>query len=102
EAITVDGTGNVYVAGEYFSAVCLFDNFSQTNAGVFSDIFIAKCDTDGNVLWVKRAGGTSADYATGIATDTAGNVYVTGYFLSSTATFGTVTLTNASPGSYDL
>ncbi len=43
--------------------------------------------------WVKPAGGTSIDYAYGVATDLTGNVFVTGSY-EGTANFGTTQLTN--------
>jgi outer membrane protein assembly factor BamB len=45
--------------------------------------------------WAKRAGGASDDRAYRIVVDASGNSFVTGYFASSTITFGTTTLTNA-------
>jgi len=44
--------------------------------------------------WVKPAGGTSVDNGYGIATDYAGNVFITGSY-EGTATFGTTQLTNS-------
>ncbi len=44
--------------------------------------------------WAQGAGGTSGDFTEGIATDTNGNIYVTGSFRSSTITFGSTTLTS--------
>jgi len=48
-------------------------------------------------LWDNSAGGNDYDYSYGIATDAAENVLVTGYFESSSITFGSTTLTNAGP-----
>ena len=45
-------------------------------------------------LWVKAGGGTSGDYGNGVATDKAGNVFVTGSFQGA-ATFGSTQLTNS-------
>ena len=65
-----------------------------TNGG-FQDIFVAKYDSGGNVLWARRAGGSNNDSGSGIAVNEGGNCYVTGYFVSMFATFGGITLTNS-------
>ena len=57
-----------------------------TTLGV-ADIFVAKYDASGDLLWAKRAGGTSNDSGCGIAVDGSGISFVTGDFPSS-ATFG--------------
>jgi len=93
-SITTDAVGNVYLTGNFNSSTLTFGNITLTNTG-YGDIFIAKYDPNGNVLWAKSAGGNSSDGSKGIATDVAGNVYLTGYFESPTLTFGNITLTNA-------
>jgi hypothetical protein len=45
-------------------------------------VFIAKFDTNGATVFSMYLGGNSTDVATGIALDTNGNIYVTGYTLS--------------------
>ena len=67
-----------------------------------NDIFVVKYDANGNVLWAKSAGGTSHDIAYGISTDAGGNVLLTGDFYSPSISFGTTTLTSASPGASDV
>ena len=57
-----------------------------SSAGIF-DIFVAKYDASGDLVWAKRAGGTDFDEGLGIAVDVSGNSYVTGFFAGS-ATFG--------------
>jgi hypothetical protein len=51
-----------------------------------SDIFVAKYDRDGALLWATRVGGSFA-FRLGIATTERGDSYVTGLF-GGTATFG--------------
>lgn len=46
-------------------------------------------------VWANRAGGSGSDDAYATATDADGNVFVTGYFTSTSVTFGSTTLTNA-------
>lgn len=92
-AIAVDASGNSYVTG-WFSDPGI--NFGGTYLATTSgySIFLVKYDTSGNVVWAKKAGGNSTDYAYGIAIDAIGNSYATGTFRSSTISFGSSTLNN--------
>ena len=92
-AIAVDGKGNSYVTGYYTASSITFDTTTLTNAGT-TDVFIAKYDSSGNVLWAKSAGGNNLEEGRAIAVDASGNCYVTGYFESSSITFGSTILTN--------
>ncbi|MDB6123182.1 MAG: Conserved repeat domain protein [Pedosphaera sp.] len=95
-AIAVDGSGNAYITGVYLGNA-VFGPLSLTNnSGVTNfDIFIAKYDVAGNVIWAKQAGGKLTDSSRGIAADQSGNTYVTGSF-QNIANFGDISLTNAS------
>jgi len=69
--ITTDSSGNVYVTGTTGGAL------DGSNAGS-NDLFVVKYDNAGAKQWTKQFGSSSYDYAYGIATDSSGNVYVTG------------------------
>lgn len=99
-SVSTDVVGNVFVTGCFQSPSTTFGTYTLTNAGTNSNIFIAKYDANGNVLWAKSAGGIADDRGYGVTTDATGNVLVTGYFQSPTITFGTYTLTNS--GNYDV
>ncbi|MEK7263261.1 MAG: SBBP repeat-containing protein [Bacteroidota bacterium] len=104
-SIATDGNGNCYVTGYFKSATIMFGNITLTNnsSSGSDDMYVVKYDSSGNVLWAKRAGGGGYDYGKGIAIDGNGNCYVTGYFNSSTITFGSVMLTNTdNSGSSDM
>jgi hypothetical protein len=106
--IALDSSGNIYTTG-YFRNTADFD----PGAGVFNlvtpgntsepDVFVSKLDNSGNFVWAKQLGGTGdyygdSDEGHGIAVDTSGNVYTTGFFVG-TADFdpgaGTFDLTSA-------
>ena len=93
-----DASGNSYMTG-FFEGTAFFGTQSITSAGS-QDMFVAKYDASGNLLWVRNGGGALADAGNGIATDAAGNVIVTGEF-SGAATFGTASLTSLN-GSMDV
>ena len=88
--IGLDSVGNAYVAGATMSTDFPTVNGVQTSIGGSAlnaynvDAFIAKLSADGTkLLYSTYLGGTNADAALAIATDAAGNAYVTGYTNSS-------------------
>jgi hypothetical protein len=95
-SVAADVSGNAYIAGTFSSPAINFGSTTLTNTG----LFLAKYDANGNALWAKSAVG--GDVATSVAVDATGESYITGYFTSSTTTFGSTTLTNAGVGNYDI
>jgi hypothetical protein len=91
--IDVDGSGNSYITGE-FQNNASFGSTTLTSTGSLPDIFLARYDASGNVLWAKGAGGSSGDYGRNIAVDASGNSYITGE-IEGSASFGSTTLTNS-------
>jgi hypothetical protein len=90
--VTTDAAGNVIVTG-LFSGRPTFGGTLLSSGGTV-DMFLAKYDATGTMLWAKSAGGPDTTAGWGVATDALGNIYVTGYF-KGTSTFGGTTLTNA-------
>ena len=92
ESAGVDGTGNTYVIGTFGTQATFgageANATTLTSAGAVSsqDIFLAKFDPTGSLVWARDIGGTDPssggnaglDYGWGIAVDSAGNSYVTG------------------------
>ena len=87
-----DKNGNMYICG-YFSGTVNLDNVTLTSAGD-KDVFVAKLNSSGGVIWAKQGGGVYADQATALDIDASGNVYVGGKY-STSATFNGNILTNA-------
>lgn len=97
-SVQVDGSGNVYLTGCFISPEMTIGSKTLTNyetAGARKDIFLAKYDASGNVLWANSTGGTGEDCAYSIKLDDQKNIFQTGYFTSSTIIFGTITLNSA-------
>lgn len=92
QGILIDVSGNVLLTGIFTSPSITFGNTTKTNLGQ-NDIFLVKYDASGNILWAKFSGGLSSDIISDISTDASSNIVVTGYFLSSSITFGKTTLT---------
>ena len=98
-SIAIDMNYNVYITGYFESLSLNFDSIILYNTNsAWSDAFIAKYDSSGNVLWVKSVVGTNSDLCNDIAIDNNDNLYVTGYSFSSDIIFGTDTLINPNPG----
>jgi hypothetical protein len=97
-SIATDAAGNVYETGFFMSSTITFGTILLTNAGPpnAEDIFLVKYDYNGNLLWAKSANGVGQ--AWGMCADSAGNTYITGWFNSSTITFGSITLSLANGG----
>lgn len=92
-ATVVDNTGNVYVAGQY-SDTAFFSSATLISSS-YEDIFLAKYDPNGNLIWIKSAGGYNIDSPSSLAVDTSNSVYMTGVNFG-TAVFDTITLNNFS------
>ncbi len=81
-SLTIDATG-VYVTGKFFGTVDFDPGVGILNLNSLGgdDVFVLKLDVVGNFVWVKQMGGASSDAARGIALDTSGNIYTTGFFM---------------------
>ncbi|HEY9113112.1 MAG TPA: SBBP repeat-containing protein [Bacteroidales bacterium] len=92
-SVACDGSGNSFITGYFNSSALMIGTFPLVNTGNW-DLFLAKYDPNGNVLWARGAVGDYVDRGTGITTDTSGNVCFTGAFYSSSLTFGTISIQN--------
>lgn len=92
-SVVTDKANNVYVTGDFYSSSIIFGTSTLTNNGS-QNLFITKFDSNGNVIWAKKAGGSGADNSLCITADKYSNIYITGYFYSPQIIFGKDTLTN--------
>jgi hypothetical protein len=89
--IATDIDGNTIFSGVYSDDLSLGDS-TLTKSGFFN-LFVAKYDADGNLLWTRKNEGTGAAIANSIAVDDANNIYITGLFVSQTI-FGNDTISS--------
>lgn len=89
-SIAVDSSGNIYIAGSFNSDTVKFNNgislYDKSIYGNF-DIFIVKYNSSGDCLWAQDIGGSDYYDATRIVLDGRRNIFVSGYFFSSTLDF---------------
>ncbi len=77
----VDSSGNIYVTGVFYGTTDFDpDGGNPHTSNGYADAFLSKFDSSGNFEWVRTWGGPESTVGIGIATDSYGNVYVTGYF----------------------
>ncbi|WP_437613083.1 hypothetical protein WMF20_11085 [Sorangium sp. So ce834] len=95
--IAVDSSDNVLIAGTFSNSIN-FGGPTLTSAG-WTDVFLAKFDSSGNHVWSQSFGNGNYDNVSSVATDSSGNVIITGYF-SDTVSFGGTPLVSA--GSTDI
>jgi hypothetical protein len=94
--IDCDSSGNIYIAGQFMDDSLVLDNIVLASVGSM-DVFIAKLDSFGNILWAKTASGNDMESGGNIDVNAQGVVVVAGSFYSSVLSIDNVTI-NHSPG----
>src|ERR1051326_918476 len=77
KGIACDASGNVYITGMY-SDGCQFESQTLASPNNSFNIFLAKYDSNGNLMWVQTAGDNWDDVSWAITVDNAGKVYIAG------------------------
>jgi hypothetical protein len=94
EAVAVDGAGNTVVAGSFSNQVPFGSaqklEYRQSRGS--TDIFVARYDSSGALIWSTAFGSVNADSASSVRLDKADNAYVTGYFEGDMKVSDSVTL----------
>lgn len=85
--------GGIVITGQFFGSVN-FGSTTLTSASNSKDIFLAKLDNAGVVIWALSEGGSLAENAYGVTVDHQNNVILTGQFQGQ-AQIGSSTFTSA-------
>ena len=97
--ISIDPSGNILITGYYFDAINFGGNILASSG--ISDVFVAKFDPSGTVLWAKKVGGSGLDIGNSLDIDVSGNVYLGGSFSGSCTFLGFSNITLNSAGGED-
>ena len=80
--VALDGSGNIYIVGLVDGEIDVdpAGSFYEIEELDDSDLFIARLDTAGNLLWSRQMSATGDFAGLAVAVDGSGNVYTTGVF----------------------
>jgi len=92
QGVAADGDGNVVVTGHFDGTTDfgggLVSSFFHAALGPTIDIYVASYTSTGAFRWARTMGSDSDEQGKAIATDSSGNVLVTGYQSSFSVDFG--------------
>ncbi|MFD1628314.1 SBBP repeat-containing protein [Pseudopedobacter beijingensis] len=90
QGVDVDANGSIYVTG-FFRDEVLFGGLADQkliSTGATRDVFILKIESQGELSWVKKIGGTSDDRGEALKVDLEGNILITGRIAGTNILFG--------------
>ncbi len=87
-SLWVDRDKNVFVAGSISGKAKFYKTEVESRGG--GDVFVAKYNRSGNLIWVKTFGGKLDDFASALTGDPDGNLYLAGVFTDSAAFEGQI------------
>jgi gliding motility-associated-like protein len=97
KATAVDSSGNIYVTGT-FEGTTDFSGLSATPVNLTAndkDVFLAKYNSSGQLMWVQKGGGPSKDEGYSVCINL-NKVFITGYYKSSASFSSLNTVANTS------
>ncbi|WP_437499514.1 hypothetical protein [Sorangium sp. So ce1099] len=80
EGVALDAAGNVLVTGHFAGQIDVGGVALASGGG--RDVFLAKINGSGGALFGKRLGGPGDQWGTGVAVDGAGNIAISGNYLT--------------------
>jgi hypothetical protein len=92
--LSLDADQNIVVAGYFYDGISFGDTLLPASSS--SDIFVARFNAGGELLWVNTAGGSSSDQLSNASVDTEGRILLAGSFYYD-ITLGDTTLSTTNP-----
>ncbi len=82
ENLKLDINGNIYVSGILYGTADFDPDAGTTNlsSGGNNNLFFAKYNSSGGIIWAKNIGNTSTNYIKDIDVDGSSNLLITGYY----------------------
>lgn len=105
QSVAMAANGQLVVGGFFACATLELGAFELVNPNDnVNDLFLARYDTNGDVLWAKRAGGTRHERIWGVGVHGNGDIVVAGSFVDATLDLDGTTLVNTTSDQswYDL
>ena len=91
--MSIDASHNTYITGEVEDTVNFGSGIFLISSGA-NDIFLAKYNIGGNIVWAKRWGNTGNDKALSVVVAENGDCFITGYF-SETISLGSTQISSS-------
>jgi len=74
--------GSIYISGG-FQGNIVFGSQTLSSEEFDADVYVAKYNTNGEALWAGHGNSDGAEIVTSLSSDIGGNVYLSGFYLSS-------------------
>ena len=90
-SVDIDINGDIYVSGHFEGDITIGEKNLISSDGF--DVFLAKFDSNGKIIWATKGGGSGNDYSQNLIVSNSMKIYVIGQYRGTT-TFGGNSLTN--------
>ena len=102
-ALATDSAGNTYVCGSFSSPILQVggEAVSSVSQVLSLDVFVAKLNLQGEVVWAEAFGSEGGEECRSIAIGPNGDVYIAGEFYSAAIDFGGEPINNVGPPESD-
>lgn len=98
--LALDAAGNIYVTGYTNADTVRFGATTLVTSGAYTDAFLVKYNNNGIAQWAVAGTGNNDDMPTAVTVDALNNVYVTGYYNSTSIKFGADSVINGTNDAY--